>query len=291
MKININAEKIVSALLSVFSITAISILLLIIVFILDSALPTFSRVNLADFLFGDKWIPGKNLFGAFPFILSTVFVTISAMAIAIPFGVSCAIFLSEIAPSWSKKIVRPAIELLAGIPSVIYGLFALVIIVNFVKVSLNLATGETIFSAAIILAIMVLPTIISISQDAIESVPKIYREGAYAMGATRWEVISKVVLPAAKPGIIAAIILSIGRAIGETMAVVLVIGNVEKIPMSFLDPGETLTSAILLEMGESTVKSLHYSALFSLGLIPLIIVLILSFISNRLILKTKERFA
>ncbi len=286
-----NSEKIVAATLLLFSITATFILLLIMLFIFDSGLPMFSKIGVLDFLFGDKWIPAQNLFGAFPFIVTALIVTLGSVVIAVPLGVSCAIFLSEIAPRWARNIVRPAIELLAGIPSIIYGVFALVVIVNLVKISFNLATGETILAASIILAIMILPIIISISQDAIESVPRIYREGSYSMGATDWETISKVVIPAASPGIIAGIILAMGRAIGETMAVVLVIGNVEKLPISFLSSGETLTSAILLEMGEAVVRSLHYNALFCLGIVPFIIVLIFSFLSSRLIAKTKTRFA
>jgi phosphate ABC transporter permease protein PstC len=186
--------------------------------------------------------------------------------------------------------VRPAIELLAGIPSIIYGVFALVIIVDLVQITFNLATGETILAASLILSIMILPIIISISQDAIESVPMLYREGSYAMGATDWQTIYRVLIPAASQGIVASIILGMGRAIGETMAVVLVIGNVEKLPMGVLDPGETLTSAILLEMGEAVVKSTHYSALFCLGIVPFIFVLLLSLLSSRLISKSSGRF-
>lgn len=284
-------EKGVGTTLMLFSITAIVILLLIMLFIFDGGLPLFQHVTVTDFLFGNKWIPAKNLYGAFQFIVATLLVTLGALIIAVPLGVSCAVFLAEIAPKWARDIVRPAIELLAGIPSIIYGVFALVVIVNIVKISFNLATGETIIAASIILAVMILPIIISISQDAIESVPRLYKEGAYSMGATDWQTISRVIIPAASQGIIAGIILGMGRAIGETMAVVLVIGNVEAMPSTILEPGETLTSAILLEMGEAVVKSTHYNALFCLGIIPFIIVLFLSTLSSRLIIKNKVRFA
>lgn len=284
-------EKIVGTTLMLFSITAIVILLLIMLFIFDGGLPLFQHVAVTDFLFGNEWIPAKNLYGAFQFIVATLLVTLGAIIIAVPLGVSCAVFLAEIAPKWAREIVRPAIELLAGIPSIIYGVFALVVIVNIVKISFNLATGETIIAASIILAVMILPIIISISQDAIESVPRLYKEGAYSMGATDWQTISRVIIPAASQGIIAGIILGMGRAIGETMTVVLVIGNVEAMPSTIFEPGETLTSAILLEMGEAVVKSTHYNALFSLGIIPFIIVLFLSTLSSRLIIKNKVRFA
>jgi len=283
-------EKTIGRVLMLFSITAVIVLLLIMLFILDSGLPLFTKVGVLDFLFGTKWVPGENLYGAFQFIIATFLVTFGALLIAVPLGLSCAVFLAEIAPSWAKRIVRPAIELLAGIPSIIYGVFALVIIVDLVQITFNLATGETILAASLILSIMILPIIISISQDAIESVPMLYREGSYAMGATDWQTIYRVLIPAASQGIVASIILGMGRAIGETMAVVLVIGNVEKLPMGVLDPGETLTSAILLEMGEAVVKSTHYSALFCLGIVPFIFVLLLSLLSSRLISKSSGRF-
>jgi phosphate ABC transporter permease protein PstC len=190
--------------------------------------------------------------------------------------------LAEISPKWAKNIVRPAIELLAGIPSILYGLFALVVIVDLIKVTFDLATGESVLAGSIILAIMILPMIISVSQDAIESVPKAFKEGSYAMGTTDWQTISKIIIPTAMPGIVASIILGMGRAIGETMAVVLVLGNVERVPTGLLQTGEALTSAILLEMGEAVVGSSHYSALFAVGMILFTIVLILSLISNQL---------
>jgi phosphate ABC transporter permease protein PstC len=287
----IDPEKGVAFVLMVFSVTSILILSLIMLFILDGGLPLFNKVGVLDFLFGDKWIPAKGLFGASQFIIAALLVTFGSVLIAVPLGISCAIFLAEIAPSWAKRIVRPAIELLAGIPSIIYGVFALIVIVNVVKVSFSLASGETILAASMVLAIMILPIIISISQDAIESVPRLYKEGSYALGATDWQTIYRVLVPAAGPGIIAGVILAMGRAIGETMAVVLVIGNVERMPTSPLSPGETLTSAILLEMGEAVVQSTHYNALFCLGIVPFVLVLVLSILSSRLIIKSKGRFA
>jgi phosphate transport system permease protein len=287
----IDPEKGVATVLMLFSVTSILILSLIMLFILDGGLPLFNKVGVTDFLFGNKWVPAKGLFGASQFIIAALLVTIGAVMIAVPLGISCAIFLAEIAPSWAKRIVRPAIELLAGIPSIIYGVFALVVIVNLVKISFSLASGETILAASMVLAIMILPIIISISQDSIESVPRLYKEGSYALGATDWQTIYRVIVPAAGPGIIAGIILAMGRAIGETMAVVLVIGNVEKMPSSLLSPGETLTSAILLEMGEAVVQSTHYNALFCLGIVPFVLVLLLSILSSRLITKSKARFA
>lgn len=287
---NFDLEKIIRGILLLFSVTAVLILFLIVMFLFKEGLPLFQHISVIDFLFGDKWIPSESLYGAFPFIISTLLVTFGALMIAVPLGVSCAVFLAEIAPGWIRDLVRPAIELLAGIPSIIYGLFALVVIVDLIKISFNLATGETILAGSVILAVMILPIIISISQDSIDAVPRTYREGSYAMGATDWQTISRVVVPAARAGIIAGIILGCGRAIGETMAVALVIGNAEKLPLSLLDSGETLTTAILLEMGEAVIGGVHYNALFCLGIIPFIIVLFFSVISSRLISKRVSRF-
>jgi phosphate transport system permease protein len=290
MNKKLNPENITGGVLLLFSITAILILSLIVVFLFNEGLPLFQHMGIGDFLLGDKWVPANGLYGAFPFITSTLLITLGALLIAVPLGISCAVFLSEIAPRWAKELVRPAIELLAGIPSVIYGVFAFVVIVNLVRISFNLANGETLLAGSVIMAVMILPIVISISQDSIESVPRIYREGSYAMGATDWQTISRVVVPAARRGIIASIILGCGRAIGETMAVALVIGNAERLPMSLLDSGETLTTAILLEMGEAVIGSLHYSALFCLGIIPFMVVLFLSIISSRLVSKRVTRF-
>ena len=286
----LNLENIVRGILLLFSITAILILSLIVIFLFNEGLPLFQHIGVTEFLLGDTWIPDDTLYGALPFIISTLLVTVGSLLIAVPLGVSCAVFLSEIAPRWARDIVRPAIELLAGVPSIIYGLFAFVVIVDLLEITLNLATGETIIAASLILAVMMLPIIISISQDSIEAVPRIYREGSYALGATDWHTIHRVVVPTARRGIIAGVILGCGRAIGETMAVVLVIGNVEKLPLSLLDSGETLTSAILLEMGEAVIGSLHYNALFCLGIIPFIFILLLSIISSRLVKKQVSRF-
>lgn len=282
----INAEELIKSILFIFAITAVLMLLLLVIFLFREGLPLFNRIPPKEFIFGTEWIPSKEIYGALPFIVATLIITAGALVMAVPLGIACAIFLAEISPPWAKKITRPAIELLAGIPSIVYGLFALVIVVNLIKVTFNIPTGESMLAGSIILAVMILPVIISVSQDAIEAaVPKSYKEGSYAMGATDWQTISGIILPTAMPGIIAAIILGMGRAIGETMAVVLVLGNVEKIPSSPLETGEALTSVILLEMGEAAVGSTHYNALFSLGMILFTIGLALSLISNRLISK------
>ncbi|MBN2014235.1 MAG: phosphate ABC transporter permease subunit PstC [Candidatus Altiarchaeota archaeon] len=280
-----NAEAIAKRTLFLFAITGALILFLIVVFIFKEGLPIFNQINPVDFMLGGEWSPSKDVYGALPFIAATILITAGALMIAVPLGISCSVFLAEIAPKWARELVRPAIELLAGIPSIVYGLFALVVIVNTIEVSFDVPTGESILAGSLILAIMILPIIISISQDSIEAVPRAYKEGSYAMGATDTQTITRIVIPTATPGIVAGIILGMGRAIGETMAVVLVLGNVEKIPTNLLDQGEALTSVILLEMGEAAVGSPHYNALFALSMILFMIVFSLSSISNHIIAK------
>jgi len=284
-------EKLIKILLAFISFVSIFILVSIIVFLLKESFYAIEEVGLFNLIFGVEWVPSEGKFGAFSFIISSIIITIVALLIAVPFGVSCAILLSEIANDKLKQIVRPAIELLAGIPSIVYGLFGLAIVVKFIKISFSLASGKTLLAGSIILAIMILPIIISISHDAMERVPRTLREASFSLGSTRWQTIKNVVLPCALPGIVASIILAMGRAIGETMAVVLVLGNVEKLPTSLLEPGEALTSAILLEMGEVVIGSLHYSALFFLGVILLTITFVLSLISNYLIEKYELVYA
>ncbi len=281
----INLENIIKSILFLFAVTATLVILLIIFFLFNEGLPVLADNGLMNFILGTKWSPSKGEFGALAFILCSIIITIGALIIAVPLGVSCAIFLSEIAPKWAKNIVRPAIELLAGIPSIVYGLFALMVIVRLIKITFALPTGETLLAGSIVLAIMILPIIISISQDSLETVPREYKEGSLALGTTDWQTIRGVLLPSAMPGVVAGTILGMGRAIGETMAVVLVMGNVEMIPKSILKPGEALTSTILLEMGEAIVGSMHYSALFALGIVLFFIVLVLSLISNMLLMR------
>jgi len=283
----LNPEGVVRAILFLCAITAVLILFLIIFFLFKEGLPLFAKVGVIEFILGTEWKPHEDIFGALPFIAGTLIITVGALIIAVPLGVACALFLAEMAPDWARKITRPAIELLAGIPSIVYGLFALVIIVDFIRISLFLPTGETLLAGSLILAIMILPIIISISQDSIESVPRGFKEGSYAMGATDWQTIKNIILPTARSGILAGIILGMGRAIGETMAIVLVIGNSKELTISLLKPGIALTSGILLEMGETVVGSLHYNALFCLGIILFTIVFILSVLSNYIISKSR----
>lgn len=261
--------------------TAVIVVAFILLFLLADALPIFTLVGLPDLILGQTWAPSAAdpLYGIFPLIVGTLLVTLGAMVFAVPLSIGTAVYIAELASPRVKSILKPAIELLAGIPSVVFGFFGLIVLTDFIRVVFDLPTGETWFAASILLGIMALPTIISVSEDAITAVPREYREGSLAIGATRWQTISRVIVPAALSGIAAAIILGIGRAVGETMAVMMVAGNAAIIPdpiWNILSPIRTLTGTLGIEMGEVAVGSDHYSALFGVAVILLIITLIIN---------------
>ena len=250
---------------------------LLIVFLLVESLPIVYDYGIFNFILGMNWLPSSNEFGILPMIMSSLLITAISLVLAIPLSLSCAIYLEEIASDKVKKLFKPIIQTLAGIPSVIYGFFGLTLIVPLIRQNFG-GTGFSIITASIILAIMVLPTIISVSQDAIKSVPSHYKEASFGLGSTHWQVIKNIVFPVALPGIITAIILGIGRAVGETLAVLMVVGNVNVVPTSIFDSARTLTSNIALEMGYAT--GIHYNALFMTAVVLFIIILMLMLIST-----------
>ncbi|MEW5867394.1 MAG: phosphate ABC transporter permease subunit PstC [Bacillota bacterium] len=266
-------EAIIEKALVVIALSAIAVLGLIILFVFKEGSPVMARVGVIRFISGTKWAPSRGVFGILPMILGSVWVTLGALAIGVPLGLACAIFLAEMAPARVSSILKPSVELLAGIPSVVYGFIGLVVLVPFIRRWLG-GPGFSVLAAAIVLGIMVLPTIISISFDAFKAVPAAYREGMLALGATKWQAIRMVILPAARPGIIAAVILGLGRAIGETMAVIMVAGNSTKIPSSALAPVRTLTSNIALEMGYATGE--HREALLATGMVLFVVIALLN---------------
>lgn len=251
------------------------ILIAIAIFTLREGLPAFKDIGLLNFLFGIEWRPSQNLFGILPMMIGSLFVTIVAMAMAIPLGVACAILLAEVAPNRFRQILRPAIELLVGIPSVVYGLVGMMLIVPLVREIGG--TGFSILAAAIVLAAMVLPTIVSISEDSIRAVPRTYKEGSLALGSTHWQTIWFVMIPAARSGIVASIVLGMGRAIGETMAMIMVIGNSVIIPTSLLSSGRTLTGNIAVEI--MYASGIHASALFATGVVLFVFIILLNSIA------------
>ncbi len=266
-------EKIIEKVLMLLAFSAIGSLLLISIFIFNEGLPIIIKTGVSNFIFGAHWAPTKGHFGILAMILSSIYVTVGAMIFGVPLALACAIVLAEFAPAKLTRFLKPTIELLAGIPSVVYGFLGVVLLVPLIRNHLG-GPGLSLLAAALILGIMILPTVISISIDAINAVPNIYREGSIALGATQWQTVHKLVLPAARSGIITAIILGMGRAIGETMAVIMVAGNALKIPTSILDPVRTLTANIALELGYAS--GAHREALFATGIVLFIIIMILN---------------
>lgn len=242
------------------------------------ALP-YKDISLSDFFGGKEWMPTATpapLFGVLPLLLGTLLVSIVAILIALPLGLGVAIYLSELAGKRVRKLMKPTIELLAGIPSVVYGFFGLVVLVPIVQDTLKLPVGETALTGSIILAIMALPTIITVAEDALRNTPGAMREASLALGATRWQTIYKVVVPYSVSGISAAVVLGIGRAIGETMAVLMVTGNAAVMPASLLESVRTIPATIAAELGEAPAGGAHYRSLFLLGSILFVITMIIS---------------
>jgi len=237
------------------------------------------KVSIRDFFSGKEWMPTAHpaaQLGILPLLLGTLLVSLGAIIIALPFGLASAIYLAEITDESKRRVIKPLIELLAGIPSVVYGFFGLVVIVPFIQNLFNLSVGETALSGSIVLAIMALPTIITISEDALRTTPRSLKEASLSLGASKWQTIYRVVIPYAKSGITAGIILGIGRAIGETMAVLMVTGNAAVIPHTFLEPVRTIPATIAAELGEAPQGGLHFKALFALGCILFIITLLIN---------------
>ncbi|TVY08095.1 phosphate ABC transporter permease subunit PstC [Paenibacillus cremeus] len=258
----------------------------IIAFVGWQGVKTFSAVSPSEFFFSTDWTPSKDKFGAFPFLYSTMLLTLLSVVMSLPLALAGAVFMAKIAPSWVREILRPATDLFVGIPSVVYGLIGLTVIVPFLA-KFNEGFGYGILPAAIILAIMIMPTILSISEDAIRSLPGRLEEASLALGATRWQTIWRVLLPAARPGILTGVILGMGRAIGETMAVFMVIGNSPQMPKSLLSSTTVLTTAVVKDMGNTHYGSTWNNALFLMALVLLLISLLL-IIVIRIVAKRSE---
>jgi len=276
-------ERIIESALFFSAFLSIIILGLIFIFLLREAIPIFSNVSPFDFLLGTEWFPTsfKNpRYGALPLITGSLLVVITATIIAVPLGVICAIYIAEVASDRLKEILKPVIEIIAGIPSVVFGFIALVILSNVVHEAFQSTYRLNALNGALILALMILPTIISISEDAINAVPQEYREASLAMGATKWETIRHVVIPSAKSGIMVGIMLGIGRAVGETMAVLMATGNAPIFTLDLLKSVETMTAVIAIEMGEVVFGSPHYHALFAIGLVLFTITFVINLVAD-----------
>ncbi|HBE78692.1 MAG TPA: phosphate ABC transporter permease subunit PstC, partial [Firmicutes bacterium] len=242
-------------------------------FVLREGWPVLTKYGMTTLASGREWQPTSHVYGLLPLIIGSAYVTFTALILGVPLGVGCAILMAEIAPEWITRLVRPAINLLAGIPSVVYGFFGLVILVPLLRELVG-GIGFSLFAGGVILAIMILPTIISISEDALRVVPRDYKEASLALGATHWQTIYKVLVPAAKSGIMAAIILGMGRAFGETMAVIMITGNTPLVPKSIFEPGPTLTGTIGQEWSYASGE--HAQALFAVGIFLFIFIIIIN---------------
>jgi phosphate transport system permease protein len=263
-------EKIIEKILLLIALSSISILALIAFFIFEEGLPLIWKIGPKAFILGERWVPSQGSFGILPMIAGSFWVTVGALLLGIPLGLACAIFLCEWTPPLAAMVLRPTIQVLAGIPSVIYGFWGLIVLVPLVRNYLG-GPGLSILSGSMILGFMILPTIISISEDSLKALPPYYKAGALALGATHWQTIWRVLIPAARSGIVASIILGMGRALGETMAMIMILGNAVKMPKSILDSARTLTTNIGIEMGYATGD--HRHALFATGVILFLIIM------------------
>jgi phosphate transport system permease protein len=288
-------DSLVAKFIFLNGITAIVTVLLIFVFLVKDAAPLFKTVSVWKFLTGTTWLPDQNQFGIVPLLVGSLFVTVGAVVIAVPLGIACAVYLAEVAPRPVREILKPTIEVLAGIPSVVIGFIGIMIAAPFLQSLLRLPIGLTALTGSIMLAFMAMPTIISISEDAIVAVPKSYRDGSLALGASRWETIRGVVVPAARSGIIAACMLGVGRAVGETMTVLMVTGNASNLPAGitgmlsyFLGPVRTMTATVALEMGDTVQGSPHYAALFAVGLALFAITFAVNLVADLALRRAKQ---
>ena len=276
--------------LMVFASISIFTLGAVFVFLLSQAYPFFVKVPLLDFLTGTAWAPSAGFFGVVPLFVGTVLTSLVAAMIAIPIGIGCTIYLAEVAHPTIKKYLKPVIELLAGIPSIVFGLFAMLVLSHFVQAIFNTGTTLNGMVGAIALAIMMIPIMVSVSEDAMNSVPGNLREASMALGATKWETIKGVVIPASLSGIVAAIILAFGRAIGETMTVLMATGSARQLTTNIFSPMETMTSAIALDIQEVARTELHYNALFAVGLLLFLLTFVINLAAEIILKKFREEY-
>ena len=277
-------EKIMETVFMLCACVSILSVALICIFLFANGIPAMTKIGFFDFIFGQKWKPSNEVFGIFPMIIGSIYITAGAVIIGVPIGILTAVFLARFCPEKLYKIIKPAVDLLAGIPSVVYGFFGLCVIVPFVRNNIG-GDGNSILTASILLGFMILPTIINVSESSIRAVPEKYYQGALALGATHERSVFCTVVPAAKSGIMAGIVLGIGRAIGETMAVIMVAGNQARMPKGILEGIRTMTSNIVMEMGYAT--DLHREALIATGVVLFVFILIINTLFS--ILKNRDK--
>jgi phosphate transport system permease protein len=286
-------EKFIESWIFLAGVLTIVVLLGIVALLLKEGLPIFLDTPPWEFLFGTRWYPVSEppTFGIMPFFVATLWVTLVATAISVPVGVACAAYLAEVAPAKVRETVKPIIEILAGIPSVVMGFIGLMLLSPLVQSAFNLNTGLSGLTAGIMLSLMSLPIIISVSEDALRAVPDDFRQAAYALGATRWETIRHVSIPGALSGVTAAIMLGVGRAIGETMTVLMVAGGALAVPVSPTEPMMPMTAAIASGIGNAVRGGLQYQALFAIGLILFVVTLTVNLVADRVLERQKRKFS
>ncbi len=264
---------------------------MIFVFLLLEGLPAIQKVSLKT-LFSSRWYPIEDYFGLLPLIGGSIIITLGAILIAVPFGIGTAVYLSEIAPRWIRELMKPFIEILGGLPSVVLGFLGMLVLSPFLRNLLELPTGLTALAGSILLGGIAIPTVVSIAEDALDAVPKSFRDASLAIGATEWQTIWRVTLPAARSGVLTAIMLGIGRAIGETMTVMMVTGNAPILPKGISDlfsPVRTMTATIAAEMGEVASGSVHYHVLFLIGIVLFLISLVVNITASAVVFRQKKR--
>ncbi|HPX55116.1 MAG TPA: phosphate ABC transporter permease subunit PstC [Syntrophales bacterium] len=283
-------EKLIKNIFFLFAIVSLLILFLIVLFLFREGIPIFKEVTLWDFLFGNEWYPTYQppSYGIWPLIVGSLIVTFFSSLIAVPIGVMSAVYISEIAPAALKEVLKSVIELLAGLPSVVLGFFGMVVLAPWLQETFDLPTGLNIVNASLILALMAVPTISSISEDALYAVPKEFKEASYALGATKYETIVRVIVPSAFSGIMTSVILGMARAIGETMVVLMVAGGAAAIPESLFDSVRPMPASIAAEMGEAPFRSGHYHALFATGIVLFFMTLIFNLVADYVSHKFRE---
>jgi len=284
-------EFIITRIINISGYSAMLFVALIFYFLIREGWPALREVELSSLL-STRWYPIEDYFGILPLITGSIIITIGASLISVPFGIATAIYISEIAPRWMREILKPIVELLGGIPSVVLGFLGILLLANFLRVSLNLPTGLTALGGSLLLAGVAIPTVVSVSEDALDAVPRSYREGAWALGATQWQTIWRVTLPAARSGVLTAVMLGVGRTIGETMVVLMVTGNAPVMalsPLSLFAPARTMTATIAAEMGEVANGSIHYHVLFFIGMVLFLISLAVNIAASSVVFRTKKR--
>jgi phosphate transport system permease protein len=284
-------EFTITRVIKVAGYSAIGFVLLIFFFLLREGLPALTEVSVIDLL-TTRWYPTEGYFGILPLITGSLIVTLGAAMVAVPFGIGTAIFISEISPRWMREFLKPLVELLGGLPSVMLGFLGILIFAPYLRVILSLPTGLSALTGSLLLGAIAIPTVVSVSEDALDAIPRAYREGAWALGATRWQTIWRVTLPAARSGVLTAVMLGVGRAIGETMTVMMVTGNAPVMAVylgALFSPVRTMTATIAAEMGEVATGSVHYHVLFFIGIVLFVVSLVVNITASALIFRQRKR--